>query len=284
MPSPTTERQAHTAPTPDRAPRRSALAGALGSSRLAAADFEPIPAIDRLDVKHLATRNAEHALDRRRHVLVHPVRELDHHDGAFAGRPDKPTPYRPRALAELAKDDVHTVNLAPSSPASTCSRPTWQEIFSRHRPGDRCRWARVSSGGSAAAPPAREPKPDPGWPGWQSAERPRCCRPSRGRRAPSFVPPDFGQMPEARGLSGTPGRRTFRLSSRGPPGTSSGSGRPEAPLLAEGPRDWARVQRPGPTPASPRPPSGSCRGRSTRRTSSTLAATPAAQWFAARND
>jgi hypothetical protein len=50
---------------------------------------------------------------------MHSVGELNHHDGTLARGSDKPASDRPRALAELAKDDVHAFNLASMGRTST---------------------------------------------------------------------------------------------------------------------------------------------------------------------
>ena len=43
---------------------------------------------------------------------MHPVGELDHHDGPLTRCSDEPSCYGSRALPELAQDYVHSINLA----------------------------------------------------------------------------------------------------------------------------------------------------------------------------
>ena len=89
------------------------------SGVFAAAHFEAIAAVDRLDVEDLAAGDAENALHGRRHVLVHAVRELDDDDGALARRPNQASRYGPGALSKLAKTTSTKTNLALSEPPST---------------------------------------------------------------------------------------------------------------------------------------------------------------------
>src|SRR5579883_1925129 len=86
-------------------PRTSA--GAFGGGGLAAAHFEPVAAVDGLDVENLAPGDPQDALHGRGHVLVHSVGELDDDDGALAWCPDESACDGPRALPELAQHHVH---------------------------------------------------------------------------------------------------------------------------------------------------------------------------------
>ena len=61
-------------------------AGCVFESALAVADFESVTTIDGLYVEDVFRCEAQHALHRCRHVLVHAVGELDHNDRAFARR------------------------------------------------------------------------------------------------------------------------------------------------------------------------------------------------------
>src|SRR5690606_16436510 len=102
--------------------RRVRSTGVFGDGVLAAPDLEAVTAVDRLDVEDLAARQAKHALHRRRHVLVHPVRELDHDDRAFPRSPHEATRDRARAFPELAEHDFHMPNLASPRTTSTGQR------------------------------------------------------------------------------------------------------------------------------------------------------------------
>ena len=83
-------------------------AGALGDRVFTTADFQPVAAVDRLDVEDLSASEAKHTLHRGRHVLVHPIRELDDDDGAFPRCSDKAAGDGARTLTELAEDDFHS--------------------------------------------------------------------------------------------------------------------------------------------------------------------------------
>ena len=99
---------------------RRSSARAFGERIFAAAHFEAVSTVDRLDVEDLAARETEHSLDRGRHVLVHPVGELNHHDGTLARCPHEPSCDGAGTLAKLAQDDFHVPNLAsPTGPSSS---------------------------------------------------------------------------------------------------------------------------------------------------------------------
>src|SRR5207248_5128408 len=81
--------------------------GALGHRALALADLEPVPAVRRLDVEHVAPREPQHAPNRRRHVLVQAVGELDDHDRAATWSADQPSDHGTCTMSELAQYDLH---------------------------------------------------------------------------------------------------------------------------------------------------------------------------------
>jgi hypothetical protein len=62
----------------------------LGCCSLSPTNLEAIATVDGLDVENLATCDSQNAFDGRRNVLVHPVRELDYDDRAFARRAHQP--------------------------------------------------------------------------------------------------------------------------------------------------------------------------------------------------
>ena len=68
-------------------------AGSVLERAFAVAHFEPVPAVDRLDVKDIASGQPKNSFDGRCHVLVHSVRELDDDDRAFAWGPHQPSTY-----------------------------------------------------------------------------------------------------------------------------------------------------------------------------------------------
>lgn len=96
---------------------------------LSAAHLEPVPRVDGLDVEHLSTGEAQHPLHRRRHVLVHPVGELDDDDGALAGCTDEPPDHGSRPTPELAEHNLHSVILAwRPSPGTSCTRSIFANV------------------------------------------------------------------------------------------------------------------------------------------------------------
>jgi hypothetical protein len=96
-----------------------ALAGAFGERVFTAPHFEAVPAVDCLDVEDLATGQPEHALHRRRHVLVHAIGKLDDDDRALARRSHETPCDCAGPLSQLAQDDFHTLNLAPRRASSS---------------------------------------------------------------------------------------------------------------------------------------------------------------------
>lgn len=97
--------------------RRSA--GTFDGGRLASSNFEAISAVYGLDVEHLAAGEPQYALDGGGHVFVHTVGKFDDDHRALARSSNQAPRHGPRALSELSKDYVHTVNLALSRPTST---------------------------------------------------------------------------------------------------------------------------------------------------------------------
>jgi len=97
------------------------LARTLGDSRFSAAYFKAIAAIDGLDVEDLAARKSQNALDGRRDVLVHSIREFDHDNRSLARSSNEPASNGAGTLPELAQHDVHTMKLAFQRPASTAA-------------------------------------------------------------------------------------------------------------------------------------------------------------------
>jgi hypothetical protein len=138
--------------------RRSARA--FGGRGFAASDFEPVAAVDRLDVENLAPRDTEHAFYGSRHVLVHPVGELDYDNRAFARGPNEPPAHRAGALSKLPKDDVHVLRSSITWARVYCGSFGFPRAFSS---GNDTRSRRLSSGlrpyrsvsGLLAAPQAR---------------------------------------------------------------------------------------------------------------------------------
>ena len=84
-------------------------AGSVFESTLAVADFEAITTVDGLDVEDVFRGEAQHALDRRRYVLMHSVGELNHDDGAFTRRSNQTTGDSSRASTKLPQHDLHDV-------------------------------------------------------------------------------------------------------------------------------------------------------------------------------
>jgi hypothetical protein len=73
--------------------RNSAAADGAVERHFATAHFEAIAGVHGLDVENFASREPEHPLDGRRHVLVHSVRELDDHYRALPRCTNESTDY-----------------------------------------------------------------------------------------------------------------------------------------------------------------------------------------------
>jgi hypothetical protein len=100
---------------------------------------------------------------------VHTVGKFDHDHRALARCSNQAPRHGPRALSELSKDYVHTVNLASSRPTSTAV--TAMFFLERPRAAEFSRAAELSP------------------------ELVRECHLSRDRRASSSVPPCADQNP-----------------------------------------------------------------------------------------
>ncbi len=83
---------------------------------LATAHLEAVATVHRLDVEDLAACETEDALHRRRHVLMHAIRELDDDDGPLAWGTHQATHHRARTSSELPQNDLHARRLARSGP------------------------------------------------------------------------------------------------------------------------------------------------------------------------
>lgn len=84
-------------------------AGRVFERALAVADLEAVTTIDGLDVEDVFRGEAQHALDRRGYVLMHPVGKLNHDHGALARRSNQTTGDSSRASTKLPQHDLHDV-------------------------------------------------------------------------------------------------------------------------------------------------------------------------------
>ena len=91
---------------------RALSARPVGCRRFAAAHLEAIAAVDRLDIEYLSPCQAENTLHRSRDIFVHPIGELDDHDGPFSRGSNESASNGARALTELAKQHVHCVQFS----------------------------------------------------------------------------------------------------------------------------------------------------------------------------
>lgn len=73
-----------------------------------AADLEAISTVDGLDVEDLATCHAKDAFDRRGHVFVHAIGELDHYHRPLARSTNQAARYGARAAPKFPENDLHT--------------------------------------------------------------------------------------------------------------------------------------------------------------------------------
>jgi len=76
---------------------------------LTVAYFQPVPAVDRLDIEDVFCGEAQDALYGGGHVLVHTVGELDHDHGALPRSANQTTGYRTRATTKLPQHNLHDV-------------------------------------------------------------------------------------------------------------------------------------------------------------------------------
>ena len=74
---------------------------------LTVADLETVTAVDGFDVEHVARCETQHALDRRGHVLVHAVGELDHDDRTLSWSAYETSRHGTRATTEFTQHDLH---------------------------------------------------------------------------------------------------------------------------------------------------------------------------------
>ena len=80
----------------------------VDNGRQTRAHLESVSAVGGLKVVRPVTAHLKHAFDRRGHVFVQAVGELNDDDGAFTGRTQKSADYgTTRLAANLSQDHFH---------------------------------------------------------------------------------------------------------------------------------------------------------------------------------